>query len=373
MTDPTRIACLFSTSGHSGVDRVVQHLIPALAGRGYRVDLLKVRDHGPRLAEVPDGVEVIDLGTRHTYAGLPAIVRYLRRQRPAVMLSDKDRVNRTALLAKTLARVPTRLIFRSGTTVSIDLADRGWLERLIQRHSMGKLYRFADRVIVTSRGAAQDMARYTGLTPGHIRVVPSPVVPARLFDEVLPRPDHPWLGEGEAPLILGVGELGARKDFATLVRAFAGLRATRPCRLMILGRGAQRERLLSLARTLGVEKDVSLPGFVSYPYRYMAHAALLASTSLWEGLPLVPVEALAVGTPVVSTDCPSGPSEILQDGRYGPLVPMGDAAALTEAMADTLDNPLPAEVLRNAARPYEIEASTDAYLDAMGLPRRAAA
>jgi glycosyltransferase involved in cell wall biosynthesis len=372
-TDIPRIACFFSTSGHSGVDRAAQHLIPALARRGYQVDLLKVRRHGPHLPEIPPGVRVIDLGSRHTYACLPAIAGYLRRERPAVLLSDKDRVNRTALFARTLARLgtplPTRLVFSSGTTISIDLATRGPLERWVQRNSMGRLYPFADQVIVTSAGVADDMAAYTGLARTLIRVVPSPVVPDSLFAADLPRPDHPWLGDPAAPLILSAGELCRRKGFDTLLRAFARIRSQRPCRLMILGRGGERAALLALAAELGVAQDFALPGYVPQPYAFMAHADLFAFTSRWEGLGFVLIEALAVGTPAVATDCPSGPREVLQDGRYGPLVPVDDVAALAQAMLDTLDVPLPAARLHAAARPYAIEAATDAYLDAMRLPR----
>jgi glycosyltransferase involved in cell wall biosynthesis len=367
-----RIACFFSTSGHSGVDRAAAHLIPALARRGYGVDLLKVRRHGPDLPEIPAGVQVIDLGSRHTYACLPAVARYLRRERPAVLLSDKDRVNRTALFARALARlatrVPTRLVFSSGTTISIDLATRGPLERWVQRNSMGRLYPLADQVIVTSAGVADDMAAYTGLPRHLIRVVPSPVVPESLFTDSLPRPDHPWLDDPAAPLILSAGELCHRKGFDTLLDAFARLRAERPCRLMILGRGSEREALLARAAALGVADDFALPGYVPQPYAYMAHADLFAFTSRWEGLGFVLIEALAVGTPAVSTDCPSGPREVLANGVYGPLVPVGDTAALARAMADTLNHPLPPERLREAARAYGIEAATDTYLNAMGLP-----
>lgn len=369
---PPRIACFFSTSGHSGVDRLAGNLIPVLARRGYRVDLLKVRQHGPELREVPSGVEVVDLGSRHTLACLPAVVRYLRRRRPLVMLSDKDRVNRLALLARWLAHTPTRSVVRTGTTVSVNLASRGAFARWVERHSIGWLYRLADQVLVPSGGAAEDMAAYTGLDRGRIRAVPSPIVPASLFTAELPRPDHPWFEVPERPLILSVGELCTRKDFETLLRAFARVRAERPCRLMILGRGSARERLLGLARTLGVADDFALPGFVPQPYAYMAHADLLAFSSRWEGLPFVPVEALAVGTPVVSTDCPSGPREILKEGRIGPLVPIGDDAALAAAIVATLDNPPAKALLQDAARAYEIEAATDAYLDAMRLPREVA-
>jgi len=368
--DISRIACLFSTSGHSGVDRLAQHLLPAMARRGYRVDLLKVRRHGPDLAAVAaetPRLEVVELGSRHTYACIPAIVRYLRRRRPLVMLSDKDRVNRTALLARALSGVPTRLYLRSGTTLSVSLANRGAFQRRLQRWSFARLYRHAAGVLVPSQGAAADLAAYAGLDAAQIQVVPTPVVPATLLDTPLPTPEHPWFHDPAAPLILGVGELSRRKDFMTLLRGFAQLRAQRCCRLMILGEGSEREALLAEAVALGVADDVTLPGFVPRPYAEIAHADLFALSSRWEGMPLVLVEALALGTAVVATDCPSGPRELLADGDQGRLVPVGDAAALAAALAATLAAPLHADALRETARPYTIEAATTAYLAAMGL------
>lgn len=368
----TTIAIFASTSGHSGVDRAMKHLVPELVGRGYAVDLLKVRRHGPDIRFEHPRFRVVDLGTRHTYTAVFAVARYLRANRPAVLLSDKDRVNRTALAAKWLAGSDTRLVFSSGTTISIDLAHRGAFERWLQRNSMGKLYGFADRVIVTSTGVADDMAAYTGLARAHILPVASPVVPDEFLQREFARPDHPWLQPGEPPLILGVGELCERKGFDVLLRAFALLRRERPCRLMILGKGNWRQRLIDLAAELGVADAFALPGFVDNPYAYMAHASLFAMTSRWEGLGFVLIEAMAAGTPVVSTDCPSGPAEVLQDGRYGRLVAVDDVEGLKRAMAETLDAPLPAATLKAAIQPYTVSAATDAYLGAFGLPVRAA-
>lgn len=367
MREPPRIAVFMATSGHSGVDRAIQHLVPEIARRGYRVDLLKVRRHGPELSDIPDGVRIIDLGRNHVYTSLPAVVRYLRRERPVVMLSDKDRVNRTALLARTIARIPLRLVLSSGTTISIDLKNRGMFERWLQRTSMGKLYRYADKVIVTSKGVADDMARYTGLARNLIEVIPSPVIAEDVFTTAQPCPDHPWLQDHQSPVILGVGSLTYVKNFQLLVRAFAKVRGTRPCKLIIVGKGKDREALLALAEELGIKDDVSLPGFIYKPYGYMAHSDLFVMTSRWEGLGFVMIEALATGTPVVATDCQSGPREILHDGKYGRLIPVGDDDALAKAITMTLDNPLPREFLQQAARPYEIGVSTTAYLGAMGL------
>jgi glycosyltransferase involved in cell wall biosynthesis len=186
----------------------------------------------------------------------------------------------------------------------------------------------------------------------------------RLAEEPL---DHPWFAPGQPPVILGVGRLEPQKDFATLLRAFSTVHADRPCRLVILGEGGQRRELQALAAELGIAADLAMPGFVTNPYAYLRHASLFAFSSRWEGFGNALVEALAVGTPVVSTDCPDGPSEILEGGRFGPLVPVGDHAALADAMRLVLDGPPAPDQLRAAAQRYTQEVSATAYLEAMGL------
>lgn len=364
----TDLAIFAATSGHSGVDRIVANLVPALAALGLRVDLLNVRGHGPRLDTVPDGVRVIDLERDHVFSALPALVRYLKRERPAALLSDKDKVNRAALWARALARVDTRGYVRLGTTVSTNLASRPYLDRVTQRWSMRTFYRWADGVLVPSRGVADDLAGFAGLPRALIRVVPNPVVTPAMRAMAEEPPPHPWLADDAVvPVVLGVGELSERKDFATLVRAFARLRRTRPCRLLIFGEGRRREELGRLAAELGVADDFALPGFVANPYAAMSRAAVFALTSRWEGFGIVLAEALALGTPVVACDCPSGPREILQDGAVGPLVAVGDDQALAEALAGLLDAPPPRARLVEAARPYTDAGSARAYLAALGF------
>lgn len=362
-----RVAFFLATSGHSGVDRLMRNLMPAVARRGFGVDQLKVRRHGPDLGEAP-GVRVIDLGSRHVYSSFASIVRYLRKEKPIVLLSDKDKVNRTALLARMYSHSDVRIVVRSGTTISVDLSNRSVLDRWVQRTSMKLLYRRAHAVIVPSNGAARDLAQFTGLPTSLIRTLHSPVVPANIFEVPAPPPDHSWFGSGGPPVILGVGELSPRKDFATLVRAFAQVRKQRDCRLVILGRGGDLEALRALAKNLDVAADVDFPGFQQNVLSFMSHAAAFALCSKWEGLGIVLVEAMACGTPVVSTDCPSGPRELLQDGRLGPLVPVGDDRALAVALDQLLSRPGDAAACRAAAKPYEIESATTAYLAVMGLP-----
>lgn len=366
MTAP-RIAILAATSGHSGVDRVLGNLIDQFAAWGLAMDLLKVRRHGPNLTRVPTGVRVLDLGAAHVTSSLPALVRYLRRERPAALLCDKDRVNRTAILARLLAGVETRLAVRLGTTVSANLAGRGRWERWLQRASMHHLYPLANAIIVPSTGAADDLSSYADLPREQIAVVHSPIINEAMLRQAREPLDHPWIRDNRVPLILGVGELGYRKDFATLVHAFAQVRRSRPCRLMILGRGRQRDALLALAHDLGVAPDFELPGFTPNPYPYMAHASLFALSSRWEGMPVVLLEALATHTPVVATDCPSGPREILGEHPVGTLVPVGDPVSLGHALSDWLGRTLPAEAFERAIADYRVETSARAYLAAMGI------
>ena len=176
---------------------------------------------------------------------------------------------------------------------------------------------------------------------------------------------HAWLRPGEPPVVLGVGKLSPQKGFDVLLRAFARVRAERPARLVILGEGPQRRALERLARELGIADDVSLPGFVANPFAWMARCAVFALSSRWEGLPSVLIEALACGCAVVSTDCPSGPAEILDGGAFGPLCPVGDAAALAGAILRVLEAPTAPARLRARAATFSVDAAADRYLEVL--------
>ena len=371
MNTPPHLAILISFSGAGGVERMVLNLVEEFVRRGYRVDLLLIRAEGEHLRELPEGVNVVRLGVQHTLASVRPLARWLREHRPPVLLVAKDRAGRAALWARRLSGVDTRIAIRLGTNLSAALAGRGWLKRVTRTLPMRWSYRMAERVIAVSRGVAEDTARVTGLPPERISVAHNPVITPRLLALAEEPVEHPWLGEPEAPVILGAGRLTRQKDFPTLIRAFAQARAARPCRLIILGDGGQRNELLALAAELGVAGDLDLPGFAANPYAWMRAADLFVLSSRWEGSPNVLTEAMACGTPVVSTDCPSGPRETLQDGRFGPLVPMGDAAALGQAILDTLASPPDAAAMRAAVADFAVARSADEYLDILGLPRAA--
>jgi glycosyltransferase involved in cell wall biosynthesis len=236
------------------------------------------------------------------------------------------------------------------------LKERIWYLR------MRMLYPSADAVVAVSNGVAQDLKKNAGLSPSLLRVIPNPVITPELISKAQEPLDHPWFKEGAEPVLLGVGRLTRQKDFPTLLRAFALVRKNRSCHLMILGEGRNRAALKTISAGLGIRDDVAMPGFMENPYPYMNKAALFVLSSRWEGSPNVLTEALALGTPVVSTDCPSGPKEILDHGRFGPLVPMGEPDAMAHAILTTLDAPLEKSLLKSAVRAYTVEESSRKYL-----------
>lgn len=360
-------ALLFATSGHSGVDRVVQNLLPEFGHFDLRFDLLSIRGHGPFVETLPANVRRVQLAAGHKGTSLAPLAAYLLRHRPAALLTANHGLNRAAILARLATRVPTRLTIRLGMALTDPGAAGNTSKPPAVIRSMARWYPRADAAITPSSGVAADLERLAGVARERLHVIPNPIVNARLHALARAPVDHPWFSDADCPVVLGVGELSERKDFATLLRAFARLRRTRPGRLVILGEGRSRAALEALAGELEISKDLWMPGYDANPYRYMARASLFVLASRWEGSPAVIVEALANGLPVVSTDCPSGPAETLQGGRCGVLVPVGDDIAMAQAMATTLDAPPPPARQREAARPFEARRAARAYLEAMGI------
>jgi glycosyltransferase involved in cell wall biosynthesis len=347
---------------------MVLNLVHAFAAvAGLAVDLVLIRDESRHLRGLPASVRIVRLGVRHSALAVPAIARYLRRERPDALLAAKDRAGRAALLARRLAGVPTRVVVRLGTTLSEAIKDRGALRRWLRYLPIRALYPQADAIVAVSAGVAADVMATARLPRDRVRVVRNPVVTPALYREAAAAVDHPWLADPAVPVVMGVGRLTRQKDFPTLIRAFAAVRRARPLRLIVLGEGRDRAALEQLAAYEGVATDVDLPGFQPNPYAWLARSRLFVLSSAWEGSPNALTEAMALGVPVVSTDCRSGPRELLDGGRFGRLVPVGDAEGLAGAMRETLDRPLPPETLKSAVAEYAAATSARRYLEVLGL------
>lgn len=347
-----------------GAERVTLHLARGIYQRGYAVDMVLAQAEGPYLAEIPQGMRVIDLKAKRVLASLPTLVRYLRQEQPAAILGAMNHANIVTLWAKQLARTRTRAIVSEHNTLSSNARQKSrWQGRLMPT-LIQKFYPWADGIVAVSQGVAADLARSTQLPRTRIHAIYNPVITPDLSVKANAPLDDPWFAAKQPPVLLGVGRLTGQKDFALLVRAFARVRSHRPVRLLILGEGPNRRELEGLIDRLGVRDDVSLPGFVDNPYAYMARAGAFVLSSQWEGLPTVLIEALYCGTPVISTDCPSGPREILQGGEHGQLVPVGDEVALAEAIEKTLSRE---KRIPPAAswQPFELETTVAQYLDVL--------
>lgn len=353
-------------SGAGGVPWRMISLMNTLLSKGFQVDLLLNKGSEPDLAELHPAVRIVEVEHKGLASRVFSLSNYLRRDHPEVLLTNREYANRAAVLARNLAHSSTRVIFRVGTTLSLDLSRRSILKRLLRRRAIGYFYPRADSLIAVSHAVAADTAAVTGVPLTRIHVAYPFVMPqiARYAQEPV---EHPWFAAGEPPVVLAVGRLVRAKDFPTLVRAFAMVRDRRSCRLVILGEGKERLGLMRLADQLGVKGDMDLPGHADNPFAYMDKARLLVLSSSREGCPNVLVEALAVGVPIVATDCESGPREILQNGRYGQLVPVGDTVALAEAILETLEHPPERAFLQNAARLFRPEIGAKVYLEAVGI------
>jgi glycosyltransferase involved in cell wall biosynthesis len=361
------IALFMPSLNGGGAQRVMLTLAEGFARAGRAADLVLAQATGEYRDQVPAGVRLVDLGAPGTLAGLPALTRYLRRERPTALLSTVSHANMVALWAKRVARVATRMVVRESNTMSENAREcPRWRQRLVPSLAR-RCYPWADAIVAVSGGVALDLARTTGLPADRIRVLPNPIVTPELAEMAREPLSHPWFSDGEPPVVLAVGRLAKQKDFPTLVRAFGLVLRQRPARLVILGEGTERAVLTSLAGVLGVEREVALPGFVSNPFPYMARAGVFVLSSAWEGMPGVLIQALACGASVVATDCESGPRELLRGGRFGRLVPVGDVEALAEAIASTLDQPVRAP--QEAVHPYTRDAAVSRYLSVLeGTP-----
>lgn len=322
-----------------GAERVMLILANGMAERGLQVDLVLANAVGPFLEDVSPGVRVVDLGARRVLTSFPHLVRYLRRERPQAVLSALNYANIIAVAAKMVSGINTRLWVSEHNHVSKSRMGIRSLRARVILPLMYLAYRKVDGIVAVSQGVGDDLARMTALPREGISVIYNPVVTPDLFDKAQAPLEHRWLGQNKPPVILGVGRLTKQKDFESLIRAFARVRTEWDCRLVILGEGELRPELEQLVRELNVQDSVELPGFVDNPFSWMSRVELFVFSSAWEGFGNVLVEAMACGTPVVSTDCPSGPSEILEEGKWGALVPVGDVEALADRILEALHAP----------------------------------
>ena len=356
---------LFVPSLHGGgAERVMLDISAELVQRSRPVDLVLVRAEGHYRDLVPEGVRLIDLDSRRTAASLLKLVGYVRRERPVALLSTLAHASVIALVAKLLLRGRLRVVSRVANTYGEELASGSFKHR--QALLLLKLLLpMSDGIVCVSHGVAEDLSASVPAASRRIETIYNPVVSPDLAGMAAKPVDHPWFdGEGP-PVILSAGRLTRVKDHATLLRAFVEVLDSRPARLVILGDGAERDTLMQLVERYGVADHVDLPGFKTNPFAYMSRASVFVLSSRYEGFPNVLVQAMACGTPVVSTDCRSGPVEILDHGKWGRLVPVGGWRSMATAILESLEESVTADRLVSRASTYSVGSSVDRYLEVL--------
>jgi len=334
------IALFLPNLGGGGAERVFTNLANAFVEKGMSVDFVLGKAEGPNLSQIDRRINLVDLGTNSVYGWIRPMKRYLKERHPELILSGLHHANLTALYANMLmlSGTKTRIIVSVHGTLSHDIGkSRKKLAKAIPL-LVRIFYPKADKIICVSNGVAQELINKYHLPKSKIQVIYNPVVTEDMFKKAEEPLSHPWFQPEQPPVILGVGRLTAAKDFETLIKAFALVRKKTEARLMILGEGSERAKLEQLVKQLGLQNDVCMPGFVDNPYKYMKHSSVFVLSSRWEGLPTVLIEAIALGLPVVSTDCPSGPAEILEGGKWGRLVPVRNHEALANAILEALND-----------------------------------
>lgn len=361
--DKTRHITVFLPDlSDGGAERVSVNLANHLVQRGYAVDMLLASASGPFINHLRKEIHLVDLqASRMRHAMFP-LIRYLKSAKPDAMLVCMWPLTVLSVIARQIARVSTRLVLAEHSTWSYAQADYSHAQRFLIRKTMQVFFPGADAVVTVSKGAADDLAHFAGVARNKILTIYNPVIDASSAPS--PRQPLEFTGWGSMKFkVLSVGNLKREKNQELLLRAFALLVKRVDAHLLILGEGYLRAKLEALIDELGLTGRVSMPGFMHDPAPFYQQADLFALSSDWEGLPTVLIEALAAGTPVVSTDCPSGPREILCNGKYGRLVPVGDIAALGAAMEAALFSFNDARALKARANDFSIDRAADRYLE----------
>ncbi|MDI9347735.1 MAG: glycosyltransferase [Methylacidiphilales bacterium] len=355
------ITILASFSGQGGVEKMLVQLCNGLVALHRSVRLLCIKNSSPHLSAIDSRVEIIKLPTTHAYVAIPAIAKFLTTKTPPHILVAKDRAARALWIATKVTQKKLNYWIRVGTTLGASLQYKNKISTLVRTFALPSTYHDATGIIAVSQGVALDIHQRYNIPLKKIHTVPNPVITPELFQLAKINTNHDFFKDPSGPILIAMGRMSPEKDFGTLLQACTLVRNHFPIRLIIIGGGSTTE----LFRTMhwDVSPDwLSCVGFIQNPYPYLAQASLFVLSSKWEGSPNALTEALALGTQVVSTDCPSGPREVLQGGLVAPLVPVGNPSAMAEAIIGVLKKPQAKNILQDAVKEYTQLQSAKRYL-----------
>jgi len=358
---------LMTSSYTGGIGRNLANLSNTLFRFGYRVDILVDRESFPYAGDISEGVNIRHLKTSHRIGGVLHLLGYFLKYKPQVVLTPFVQLTLLAVRTRRLFRVPVKIFANIHSIYSVDFGSLDQKKRYRRVMDMKQYYSECDGLIAVSDGAAIDFSKLTGIPDSSIHRIFNPVVTDDLIERSMSRPDHPWFQADQPPVIIGIGRLVKNKNFDHLIEAFDILREQRECRLVIVGEGPARPDLESRAKESLFSEEILFTGRLENPFPHLRHSSVMVLASSYEGLSNTLIESLAIGTPVVSTDCPYGPREILEDGRYGELVPVKDINSLAAAVNRAIDDPIDRSRLIESANRFKDTDIARSYISVFGL------
>jgi len=361
------VALFYKNMNLGGVQHMMVRLANGLAERGYNVEMVVGEMHNSFRNELSDKVKVVDLGTTAILGMTFALLKYLRTNSPKALYTAVPNCNAVAAVAALLSGSNTKLTISERSDTFEEFRNTKASLYKLSIFLIPLTYRLAHKIVAVSAGTARSLSQFSKIPLSKIEVVYNPAFSEEIIEQSLEEVDHPWI-RGPFKLVVAAGRLVPQKNFSLLLRAAALVVEKDPnVKFILLGEGPERALLEQLRAELRLEDHVDLPGADRNPFRWFAKADLFVLSSDWEGFGNVLVQALACGCQVVSTDCPSGPREILSDGLFGDLVEVKNSRALADSILRRLASPLDRVSQQNRARDFTLKAAVDEYERVFGL------
>ena len=343
-TKKIKIAFFIPTLGGGGAERNIINFIKNFDKKKYEVSLVLGERKGELLSEIPKGISTINFGTINSFKIFFRLIKYFQTTEADIFISTFPRFNIISLLAKIFSKTKIKIIVIEQSTISLlPLVAKTFIDRIISRfclpYFVRLIYPMADAIVCVSKGVADDLSKFIPHQKSRIKVIYNPIIDKRIYQLAKEQVINQWFSDSKIPVILSAGRLIKAKDYPNFLKAAKLVLQEKVARFVVLGEGIEKIKLENIAKKLGISDNIVFLGFQKNPYKYMKNADVFVLSSFKEGFGNVIVEAMACGVPIISTDCKSGPSEIIKNGENGILVPIRDPKALSMAILKLLDNP----------------------------------